>query len=369
MLALPPLISAADPVTEETEIKSAEPRRLAVDDYFRLREVADPRISPDGGWIAYKVTTTDLKEDESRDRLWMVPTTGGRPVPLTVEESSSSSRPRPRWSPDGKYLAFLSARGEGKTQVWTLFRQGGDAVQLTDTPQAVKAFEWSPDSKRMVIVLQDPTPQELEEKERADNGKKKEEETPPPWVVDRRQFKQDYTGYLDRRRTHLYVLDVESKKLTQITAGDFDDTEPVWAPGGERVAFVSNRTADPDANYNTDIWVVTADDPDLGEPLLQITTNGGPDRAPAWSPDGSSIAHISATDTDAIVYATNHLAISPSRGGEARVLTEELDRMTSRPRFSADGRSIYFILEDSESSLARTPSTPSTWERTTPWRP
>jgi dipeptidyl aminopeptidase/acylaminoacyl peptidase len=361
MLALPLATSAADPVTGEAEDQPTEPRRLAVDDYFRLREVDDPRISPEGEWIAYRVTTRDLEEDESNGRLWMAPTNGGRPVPLTAEGSSAS---RPRWSPDGKYLAFRSARDEGKIQVWTLFRQGGEAVQLTDTAQDVKAFEWSPDGKRMVIVLQDPTPQELEEKERADSGKEKEEKTPPPWVVDRRQFKQDYVGYLDRRRTHLYLLDVETKELTQITSGDFDDTQPVWSPDGKRIAFVSNRTADPDANYNTDIWVVAADNSDRGETLLQVTTNAGPDRAPAWSPDGSSIAYISDTDTDAIVYATNHLSISPSKGGEAKVLTEEVDRMISSPRFSADAQSIYFLLEDSgERVVARIAATGGAVER------
>jgi dipeptidyl aminopeptidase/acylaminoacyl peptidase len=328
----------AEPVT---------PRTLSVDDYFRIRDVGDPQVSPDGRWVAFTLTSQDLEKDESKSRIWMVATAGGEPVAMTAEEKSAS---RPRWSSDGRYLAYLAAPKDGKTQVWTLFREGGDSLAVTDTVQGVSSYEWSPDGKQMVVVLQDPKPEDLEKKK----DEKGKEKTPPPWVITRRQFKQDYVGYLDSRRTHLYVLDVESKKMTQITSGDFDDSQPVWSPDGKLIAFTSNRTADPDSNYNTDIWVVTAGNPDRGQTLLQITTNPGPDTSPTWSPDGELIAHVSATDTAAVLYATNHLAVASARGGDVKVLTRELDRNVFKPRFSVDGRSIFFVLEDSgELSLAR----------------
>jgi dipeptidyl aminopeptidase/acylaminoacyl peptidase len=325
----------------------ATPRTLAVDDYFGIRDVGDPQVSPDGRWVAYAVTTRDLEKDETKSRIWMVPTAGGKPAPMTAQEKSAS---RPRWSPDGRYLAFLAAAEDSETQIWTLFREGGDSLAVTDTVQGVNSYEWSPDGKQMVLVLQDPKPEDLEKKK----GDKEKEKTPPPWVITRRQFKRDYVGYLDSRRTHLYVLDIESKKMTQITSGDFDHSQPVWSPDGKLIAFTSNRTADPDSNYNTDIWVVAADNPDRGQTLLQITTNTGPDTSPTWSPDGELIAHVSATDTEAMLYATNHLAVASARGGDVKVLTRELDRNVFRPRFSVDGRSIFFVLEDSgELSLAR----------------
>jgi dipeptidyl aminopeptidase/acylaminoacyl peptidase len=343
--------------------KSGKRRALAVDDYFELGEVADPRISPDGRWIAHTVTTQDLEEDEARTRIWMVPADGGDAVPLSAEGQSSSS---PRWSPDGRYLGFLSARDEDededecedeedKTQVWTLFRKGGEAVQRTDTVQGVEAFEWSPDSKRMVLVLKDPKPEELEAKRAKERGEACEEKTPPPWVVTRRQFKRDYVGYLDSRRDHLYVLDLTSEEIRQITSGDFDDAEPAWSPDGSRIAFTSNRTEDPDANYNTDIWVVKADNEDQGARLVQITTNPGPDATPSWSPDGARIAHTSNTETKAAsLYATNHLAVSAAAGGDSKLLTRDIDRMVFAPRFSKRDDSIYFLLEDSgEQNLAR----------------
>jgi dipeptidyl aminopeptidase/acylaminoacyl peptidase len=321
------------------------PRNITIDDYFQIRDVSQPEMSPDGQWVAYSVRTRILKDDKNEQRLWMVSTRGGDPIPMTSEGVSSS---HPRWSPDGKYLAFLSARNAGKNQVWLLDRRGGEAVRLTETVQGVNDFEWSPDSTRLVLILQDPKPEDAEAAKDKDKDKPAAKpKTPPPFVVDRLQFKQDTVGYLDRRRDHLYVFDVASKKLTQVTSGDFDDTEPAWSPDGKSLAFTSNRsTPDPDRNYNTDIWVVAAANTDKGVHLTQITTNPGADRQPAWSPDGKWIAFVTQTDVKAMIYATHHLAIAPSTGGEAKVLTLAFDRSVRRPRFSHDGRAIYFIADD-----------------------
>ena len=335
---------------------SVSPRNITIDDFFQIRDVAQPELSPDGQWVAYAVRTRMLKEDKNEQRLWMVSTHGGDAIPLTAEGVSSS---HPHWSPDGKFLAFLSARNGGKNQVWLLNRLGGEAVRLTDIAQGVNDFEWSPDSTRLVLILQDPKPEDAAEASAKEKDKEKpaaKPKTPPPYVIDRLQFKEDTVGYLDRRREHLYVFDVASKKLTQITSGDFDDSEPVWSPDGKQLAFTSNRSQpDPDRNFNSDIWTVTADNvarsagapsDDKGAHLTQITTNPGADRSPAWSPDGKWIAFVSQIDAKAIDYATHHLAIAPSTGGEAKVLTLKLDRNVRRPRFSTNGRTVYFLMED-----------------------
>ena len=328
-------------------------RNLTIDDFFQLKRVADPQLSPEGDRVAYTVQSANLKDDKWQTQVWMSPTAGGEAIPMTAKGSSAS---RPRWSPDGKFLAFLAARNDDKTQVWTLNRQGGDSQQLTEIRQGVQAYEWSPDGQRLVLVIQDPTPEEKEAAEK--NGKESKPKKPRPWVIDRLQFKRDYVGYLDRRRTHLYVFEVASKKLVQVTSGDFDDTQPAWSPDGRLLAFVSNRDAEPDASYNTDIWVVATDNSDQGRTPLQVTTNPGPDRSPAWSPDGKWIAHLSTTDVEAMVYATPHLAVAAAAGGDDRVLTAKLDRHVAAPRFTRDGKSIYFLLEDSaEQHLARIPRT------------
>jgi dipeptidyl aminopeptidase/acylaminoacyl peptidase len=320
-------------------------RNITIDDYFQIRDVAQPELSPDGQWVAYGVRTRMLKEDKNEQRLWMISTHGGDAIPLTAEGVSSS---HPRWSPDGKYLSFLSSRNGGKGQVWLLNRQGGEAVRLTEAAQGVNDFEWSPDSTSLVLVLADPKPEDAEAAKEKDKDKPAPKpKTPPPYVIDRLEFKEDTVGYLDRRRTHLYVFNVEKKSLNQITSGDFDDSEPAWSPDGKLLAFTSNRsTPDPDRTYNTDIWTVAADNTDKGAHLTQVTTNLGPDRSPSWSPDGKWIAFVSQTDIKDMIYATHHLAVAPSTGGAAKVLTLAFDRSVRRPRFSGDGRSIYFIAED-----------------------
>ena len=337
---------------EQAKKEPEGPRNITVDDFFKLKRVGDPRVSPDGKWVAYTVSSSDLKKDKSETQVWMIPAAGGDPLPMTAKGSSAS---RPRWDSEGRYLAFLSARNGKKTQVWLLNRNGGDAQKLTNVRQGVQAYEWSPGGNRLVLVIRDPSPEDIAAEKAEKEGKEyKPPKTRRPYVVDRLQFKRDYRGYLNRLRTHLYIFDVASRKLTQITSGDFDDSQPAFSPDGRFLAFTSNRSKNPDGNYNTDIWVAAADNPDKGQTLQQVTTNPGPDRSPAWSPDGKWIASVSATDVKAMVYATSHLAISSAQGNSFKVLTAELDRHVYSPKFSRDGKHIYFIWEDSgERHLAR----------------
>ena len=348
------------PFAAQAQKPPTQPRPITVDDLFQVREVSDPQLSPDAKSVAYTVKTLLLKEDKTEERIWTVPTTGGNAIPMTAEGVSSS---HPRWSPDGKYLAFLSARNEGKTQIWLLNRSGGEAQHLTDTPQNVDDFVWSPDSTRLVVILRDPSEEELaaartKAKEKDAEDKDQKPKTRKPWVIDRLQFKTDEVGYLDRRRAHLYVLDLATRNLTQITSGDYDDAQPAWSPNGTLIAFASNRSKpDPDRTYNTDIWVVAANNTDKGAHLTQITTNPGDDSAPAWSPDGKFIAYTTQLDPHLFQYATHHVAVSPSIGGPARVLTQSFDRNATDPHFSPDGASIYFIADDDATqTLCRVPT-------------
>lgn len=333
------------------------PRLLGVEDLFGIREVHDPQISPDAEFVAYTVSSTSLKEDKNETRIWMVPVAGGDSIALTAEGVSSD---HPRWSADGKLLAFLSSRKdadgeEGKTQVYLLNRMGGEAQRLTETVQDVDDFAWSPDGKRLVLILRDPSPEELEaalsrgkgEDAAEKLGTLKKPKAKRPWVIDRLYFKEDTVGYLERRRTHLYVFDIASKSMQQISSGDYDDSEPAWSPDGKLLAFASNRSKpDPDATYAVNIWVVRADNADKGANPTQVSRGLGGDHRPTWSPDGKWIAFSTQLDPKLFDYGTKHVAFAPAEGGQAKVLTSALDRNGVDPRFAPDGKSIYFIVDD-----------------------
>ena len=317
-------------------------RVLTVDDLFRIQRVSDPRVSPDGRWVAYVVSTPDLAADKSTSRIWMVAVAGGDPIPLTTKGSSASS---PRWSPDGKYLGFLATRGEdAESQVWLLNRLGGEAEQLTTVKQGVGGFVWSPDGGRLALEIDDQTPEQAGDTTWIGAKAK----TPRPHVIDRLQFKRDGTGYLDRRRTHIYVFDVATKAAArQITSGDWDDEGPAWSPDGRLIAFTSNRDS-VDGNDNSDIWVVASNDTTKGTTTRRITSEPGPDDGPAWSPDGKSIAYSRQPSAVpiALIYDPSHIAVIGVDGGRPRPLTATLDRDIRAVRWAADGKSLTGILED-----------------------
>jgi dipeptidyl aminopeptidase/acylaminoacyl peptidase len=329
------LLALASPLGAQTR------RPMEIEDQYRIKRVAGAQVSPDGEWVAYTVSTTNLEKDESKSQIWMVSTRGGDPIPLTM---SSESAGGPKWSPDGKYLSFTATRGEdAKSQVWALDRRGGEAEQLTDVEQGVSGFEWSPDGSNLLLTVRDADTTEASGED-SDGSRVRE-----PWVINRLQTKYDGRGYLtDTRKTHLYVFEVASKKLTQITSGRWDEGSPAWSPDGSKVAFSSNRTQDPDANSNSDIWVVSAKNTDKGGTLVRVTDYEGSDGSPAWSPDGSWIAYVTGiNDPRFAAFETRHLAIRASDGrGERRILTGALDRNVGSPRFSTDGTGILVTVEE-----------------------
>lgn len=300
-------------------------------DYLKIKNLQDPQVSPDSKWVAYTLSEVDTAGDKRIPHIWMQSTVGNESIEITHGHDSSTSG---KWSPDGKYLAFLSSK-ESQTgpQVWLLDRRGGDAKKLTSVKGDLDTYAWSPDSKKLVLVIGDP-----------ENKGKKEPKSPLPIVIDRYHFKQDIEGYLQHLHTHLYLFDLAGLKLDTLTKGNSDEASAAWSPDGKTIAFTSNRTADPDKNNNTDIFTVQAM---AGGAVHQLTTWKGHDVNPAWSPDGKFIAYLRSTsDADYMMYDQDILCIMDADGKNSHMLTKELDRTVASPNWSRDGRSVGFIVGD-----------------------
>jgi dipeptidyl aminopeptidase/acylaminoacyl peptidase len=289
------------------------PRPMTPDDVMGVRGVSDPQLSPDGRWVAYVVSVTDTTENATDSDVWLVRADGtGSPRRLTTSKKSDAS---PRWSPDGKRLAFLSAREE-RPQLWVLDPEGGEAERLTESKTAVSAFAWSPDGARIAYVAARAPTADEERRQRVKDD---------PIVVDS-VFPH----------TRLWVLDVADKKARELVQGEFSVGDPQWAPDGRRLAYVVRPTPRADDGSKSDLWVVAADG--AGAPR-KLTENPGTDGTPRWSPDGRSIAFLTRPGTSDQVGMLR-LAVIPADGGAARLLAPDFEYQPNDVWWSKDGRTL-----------------------------
>ncbi len=358
--------------------QSSTRRLLRIDDMHRFQEVRDVQVSPEGHWVAYTLTTTDIAADKSDTDVWMASWDGKQQIRLT---SSPDSENTPRWSPDGHYLAFLSGRkGKNKgTQVWLLDRMGGEAQQLTDVKGRISSYSWSPDSKRLLLVMTERDPNEPDE----DGGPNPSaapgpaaapgagpsptpSKAPKPIVIDRYHFKQDEVGYLTQKPARLFSFDIATKKADPLTSETLEAGSPTWSRDGQYIAFLGKEGKDAE-RYNT--WNIYVIEARSGASAKQVTHYDGVHSSvsraqPDWSADGTRLTYLQSTGAKYDAYNMNRLAIVPATGGEPTVLTGNLDRGVSAPRFSADGSSILFFVTDDRSQYpARIPANGGTIEK------
>src|SRR6185369_2389112 len=230
-----------------------------------------------------------------------------------------------------------------------LDRSGGEAMQLTELKGRLQGHEWSPDSKRLALVIGDPDPD-------ADPNPSPQPgatpRVPKPIVIDRYRYKQDGAGYLLKgRNTYIYLFDLETKKLERLTKSKWDESSPAWSPDGTRIAFMSNHSEDPDRDPVAQLYVVEAQ-PGATEKLLTTETTRAGRSRPEWSPDGNWIAFLEGDEMKYGAYSMDHLALAAADGSKPPSRfkpTEDLDRGVGGVRFNPDGKSIRFLVVDDRS--------------------
>ena len=323
-------------------------RPFKLDDLARLHEVRDPQLSPDGQWVAYVVATIDTKEDKGNTHIWLVGYDGKNDRQITFSTDSESA---PRWSPDGKYLSFTSSRpGKAKgNQLWLMDRGGGEAYQFTELKGRLQGYEWSPDSKRLALVIGDPDP---EAEAAASPAPGTPPKPPKPIVIDRYRYKQDGQGYLlSGRHSYIYFYDVATKKLDRLTKSKWDESSPSWSPDGSRIAFMSNHADDPDRDPAAQLFVANTA-ASATEKQLTTADNRASRARPEWSPDGTRIVFTEGDEKKYGAYNIEHLAFVPADGSAApsrMKAVEDLDRGVSGLRVSSDGKSVNALVTDDRS--------------------
>ena len=301
-------------------------------DVYRMKNVSRAKISPEGDWIMYSMSRPDSVKDRNQSKLYMVSRDGKETITLTEQTAGAGAHD---WSPDGKYISFMaSAKSDDESrQIFLMDRRGGEPIQLTHIKGDIESYEWRNDAKKLLLVVRD--------QNYADTAKTKIRK---PYEIDRFQFKQDYVGYLDNRKTHLYIFDLASKKIDTLTKGNSNENGARFSPDGSSVLYISNTTADPDRNSNTDIFLLSLTQ--IGKPL-QLTSFKGSNYSAEFSPDGNHIAYVqSSSATNYSMYDQSILAVYNMKTGLSTLVSSALDRSVDDFVWSNDSKHIYALVED-----------------------
>lgn len=245
-------------------------RRIRIDDLFTIRLVADPQISPDGTRVAYVVTRLDREQNAYRAAIWMLDINADtEPVKFTSGMQQDFS---PRWSPDGRYLAFLSNRS-GKNQIYVMPTDGGEPWQLSADEDPASDIAWSADGRWLTFARKSGT---------------KDEAASDTLRITTLRHKADGEGFFDGRRRHIFRVSRDGETCEQLTHGDFDHSQPALSSDGTRLAFVANRDDDRDDSSRADVWV---QDLAAGH-VRRVTSGDGAYSLPTWSSDGRHLAYV-----------------------------------------------------------------------------
>ena len=301
-------------------------------DVYKMEAVSRPKISPEGSWILYSQSKIDAAKDRSMSKLYMMSSDGKETITLTEQTMGVGNY---QWSPDGKYISYLTkGKDEDKgSQVFLMDRRGGEGVQLTNIKGEINDYVWFNSGKKMIVVVKDFN--------YADTAKSK---IRTPYEMTRYKFKQDNEGYLDNRKTHIYLFDLTTKKLDTLTSGNYNESSVAISADDAMIVYTSNVSENPDKNSNTDLFLLK---PTKGATPLQLTTYKGANTNPVFSPDNSKIAFLqSSSERNFDMYDITQLGIYDLKSKTISIVSKNYDRAFSSIAWSIDGQSILSLIED-----------------------
>ncbi len=310
-------------------------RRVLSEDLLEMEWVSDPRISPCGSRAMYCVKKVSSKDKDKRYETNIHGAFSGPIVPFT---SGSQNDTAPRWSPDGKKVAFLSDRGGDGNQIYIISTEGGEALRITARKAGVGEPVWSPDSKKVAFSA---APENHDEQNQAKSDVR---------VITKIRYKLNGRGFLPDEAAQIHVLDIESGCIIQITKGEYDSTGPQWSPDGSRIAYISAQFPDHELSSVKDIYVV----PSLGGDSVKLTNSNAVLSGLSWSPKGDMLAFYG-HDNSRLGATITGLCVVSAHGGPISFLTKRMELAVAAsaggdmgsspanpPAWSKDGGRIFF---------------------------
>jgi dipeptidyl aminopeptidase/acylaminoacyl peptidase len=320
---------------------------LTFDDLVAFGRVSDPQISPDGGSVAFSATKVDVAKNAGNSDIWVMPITGGAARQLTQSEKRDNN---PRWSPDGKKLAFISNR-DGSPQVWILEVASGEARKLTSLSTGADGVIWSPDGKHLAFVS-DVYPDCPNDACNDKRDKAAEASKVKAKIFDRLLYRH-WMSWKDGKRTHVFVVPAEGGTPHDLTPGDFDappfslggPTDYDFSPDGTELCFAKNTDTVEATSTNGDLWTV----PVAGGQARRITANPAYDGSPQYSPDGKFIAYR-AQRRPGFEADRFEIMLFDRAAGTSKYITANLDRSAEGLTWAPDSRAVFFTAGDEEYS-------------------
>ncbi|MDY7096597.1 MAG: S9 family peptidase [Pseudomonadota bacterium] len=343
-LSSPALADANVESAEPVKNPSAEARTFTGSDLFGLSVGTDPQISPDGSQIAYVRRTNDIMLDRAVSSIWLIDTASGAETPLVTGAGSHGA---PRWSPDGKRLAYISTESGGGAQLHVRWMGSGQSANITALPEAPGGIAWAPDGKSIAYTARIPgKPLSLgsapPKPEGAEWGK-------PLQVIDKVVYRRDGGGYVKAGTMQLFIVDARGGAPRQLTFGEYDNGGAIdWSPDGSKIYFSGNR----DENWEleplrSDIFTLDV----ASGAITRLTSRVGPDAAPQVSPDGKQIAYLGFDDVGNAFDQTN-LYVMNADGSGTRQLARGLDRGIDGIEWSKGGLFVSYE-DDGQHRVAR----------------